>query len=508
MPVTPSKRTTLAKARSPQSPQRWQPHAYQRKAVKFLLEHGGAGLFLDPGLGKTSITLAGLKMLREERVGRGALVIAPLRPAQEVWPEQLQEWADFEDLSWVVLHGAKKSELVKQRKDIYIINLEGLRWLVASGALKELLRKGWIDTLVLDELSKWKHTDTQRYKLLKPFLGKFARRWGLTGSPAARSLLDLFGQIYAIDGGRAFGPYKTHYRMQYFSATGTVQVRDPRTGASKTVSVGWVPKPGAEDLIFEKLKPCVLRMDAKDYLELPELLPHTHYIDLPPAAMKVYTAMEKTLVAMLDDELFTAANTAVAVGKCRQIASGALLRHEIDPITGVLRALDHAYDVVHTAKLDAVLDFIEELQGQPFLCAYEYVHEKDRLVAALGPDTPWIGGGVNKTRAKELLRAWNANELPYLFGHPQSIGHGLNGQKGNAAHVGFFTPPYDYELYDQFIRRVLRQGNRAKHVHVHHFVARHTVDEAAMIMLRRKEKSQQALFEALRTYVRAGKGRK
>jgi len=32
-----------------EKPQPWNPHGFQRKAIKFLLEHGAAGLFLDPG---------------------------------------------------------------------------------------------------------------------------------------------------------------------------------------------------------------------------------------------------------------------------------------------------------------------------------------------------------------------------------------------------------------------------------------------------------------------------
>lgn len=478
---------------------RWAPHAYQKKAVKFLLEHGGAGLFLDPGLGKTSITLAAISVLKREGLFNGALVLAPLRPAQQVWPEELQGWADFADLTYCVLHGPKKEELLQQRHDIYIINYEGLRWLVGSGALKTLLKKAWVDTLVVDELSKLKWMQTQRFKLIKPLLPKFQRRWGLTGSPAANSLMNLFGETYILDCGRAFGPYITYFKRQYFLSTGTTRVQTHNRGMQE-VEIGWVPKPGAEEELYAKLRPTVLRMDADDYLTLPKLLPHYHKIDLPPAARKVYDEMEEELVALLDGNLVTAANTATAMGKCRQIASGALYLHKIDPITGAPAA--GGWREVHAAKLDFLEDLLDELQGQPLWCGYEFQHDIERIVKRLGKATPWIGGGVSSARAAELQRAWNANELPYLFANPQSVGHGLNLQKGNAAHVGFFTLPWDYELYDQFIRRLRRQGNAATTLHVHHIVARDTVEEYVLASLKGKRRGQQALFDALKDSLR------
>ena len=37
-----------------------------------------------------------------------------------------------------------------------------------------------------------------------------------------------------------------------------------------------------------------------------------------------------------------------------------------------------------------------------------------------------------------------------MFGHPASMGHGLNLQ-GSAADVCFLSPTWDFELFDQFV---------------------------------------------------------
>jgi SNF2 family DNA or RNA helicase len=480
-----------ATPRSLPSKPRWTPHKYQLKAAKFLVERGGAGLLLDPGLGKTSITLAAWQTLHAEGVSHGALILAPLRPAQQVWPEEINGWADFASIDYVVLHGKDKERLVSEKHAVYIINYEGLKWLVESGHLTRLLKQCHIDTLVLDELSKMKNTASKRFKMLKPFLPKFARRWGLTGSPASNGLMDIFGQIYALDCGRSLGPYITHYRQQYFVPKGDYD---------------WRIREGAESEIYERVKPVVLRMAGEDYLDLPVIMNHIHKIDLPPAARKLYKIMEDELLADMDAGRVVAANEAVASGKCRQIASGALYLPKHDPVTGA--PLGGGWELVHDAKLDALEDLLDELQGQPMLCGYEFKHDIERIVARLGPKTPWIGGGVNVKVATQHIADWNANQLPVLFGHPASIGHGLNAQKGNAAHVGFFTVPWDFELYDQFIRRVRRQGNKAQHVHVHHFVARGTIEEARVIVaLRQKDRTQQKFFEALRDELSTRKSR-
>ncbi len=502
MPDTTSKRTTTPPPRS----QPWVPLPYMLKAVKFLLEHAAAGLFLDPGLRKTSITLAALCLLKKHEQLRGALILAPLRPARLVWPFELKKWTDFGGLTYCVLHGPNKDFDVKTRYDLYIINFEGLKWLIDKGHLATLLRLKWIDTLVVDELSKMKHADTQRFKLLKPFLARFTRRWGLTGSPAANSLLNLFGQAYVLDCGKTFGPYITYFRAEFFTSTGTVTV-DTKYG-EKTVAVGWQPRAGTEKLLFSRLKPLVMRMAADDYLDLPQIMSHTHKIELPPAARKLYDKMEETLVIELETGVVTAANVATAVGKCRQIASGALYKGAVDPITGA-PTTGPAWAHIHDAKLDAFLDLVDELQGQPIFVAYEWRHDVERLGAALGglDKLPYIGGGVSDKKAEAHLKAWNRNELPYMFGQPQSVGHGLNAQEGNAAHVAFFTVPWDYELYEQFIGRLRRSGNTAKTLHVHHFVVADSVDGDVMNALARKRRGQSALFDALRERLSNGRTR-
>jgi SNF2 family DNA or RNA helicase len=479
------------------APRKWAPHVYQRKAVKFLLSHGAAALFLDPGLGKTSITYAAGKVLLKEKVSRGVVVFAPLRPTLTTWPKEAALWTDFNDLSVAVLHGKDKEKLVREKHDFYIVNYEAIPWLFTRRKVNkvwkyELTEAGKalmanVDTIVFDELSKMKHANTLRFTLIRPWIKKFQRRWGLTGSPASNGLLDLFGQCYVLDEGNALGAFITHYRAQYF---------DPVDKMGYT----WRVRHGCEELIYKRLKPLALRMEATDYLELPTRMDHVIKFDLPPAVRKQYKELEDDLLTNVRDDLIVAANAGAANSKCRQICSGALYLPDVDPITGVSavgKGKDRRWAELHTEKLDALVDLVEELQGQQLLVAYYFNHDLERLLRAF-PNTPYIGGGVSAKRGQELETAWNRGALSLLFGHPNSIGHGLNLQGSNAHHIAHFTLTWDFEEYDQYNKRLLRQGNKADYIHVYHFIARDTVDESVMYALRRKRRTQQDLLDALK----------
>lgn len=476
----------------------WKPHDYQKRAVKFLLEHQHAGLLLDPGLGKTSITLAAIKLLKQKKKIGKVLIVAPLRPCYLVWPNEIAKWTDFEGLSHVILHGPNKEEALKTEADIYLINPEGLDWLlnvnksktktgrtsvaVKAGDFKKL----GFTTLVIDELSKFKHPNTQRFKALKQVIHLFNQRWGLTGSPASNGLMDLFGQCYILDGGKALSPHITHYRNMFFDLSPWDKFR-------------YIPRPGAEEKIYKLIAPLMLRMSAEEYLTLPEMVIDNIRVDLPDKAQAIYDVFEENLFASINDKIVVASNAATASMTCRQIAGGAVYE---TPDMADMKAVQRKargkrdYLEIHDAKIEALKELIEELQGEPLLVAYQFKHELDRIREALGKDTPFVGGGVNTAKLKEIEAKWNRGEIPVLLGQAGAIAHGLNLQKV-ARHVCWFSLTWNYEDYDQLNRRIWRQGNKASHVFVHHIIARNTVDEALLGSVKSKAKGQNAFFSAL-----------
>jgi SNF2 family DNA or RNA helicase len=415
------------------------------------------------------------------------LVIAPLKAVYSVWPAEITKWKDFNHLRVSILHGPKKEQALEAEADVYVINPEGLEWLVfgKGNGRKTFDPRRWkrigFDTLVIDELTKFKHPRGVRFKTLKLVLGTFSRRWGLTGSPSANGLLDLFGQCYVLDEGRTLGRFITHYRSQYFY--------NPDKMGWK-----WVPQAGAQELIYDRLKPLALRMDADDYLELPEINDVFYSLELPTEARKIYDALEDDLVARIGERVVTAANAATAGGKLWQVCNGGL--YVDNDVASIIGGKARTTLKIHDEKTDWLEGLIEELQGQPLLIAYQFEHDLERLKERF-PDLHYFIGSKPKHN-KELEDAWNRNELPYVAGQQDAIAHALNLQEGNAQHLAHYSITWNLETWDQILRRIRRSGNKAKRVFRHIPIIKDSTDEDRRWALRSKDKGQRALFEALK----------
>lgn len=399
------------------------------------------------------------------------LIVAPLRVCYSVWPAEIAKWSNFSDLTVQILHGKDKQKNLRKEADIYLINPEGLNWLYTTKEFKS----GMFTTLVIDESSKFKAPNSQRFKNLKKVLKTFNRRYILTGSPSPNSLMDLFSQIFILDMGASLGQYITHYRNKYFYSTGY--------GGYE-----WRLQEGAEEKIQEAIKPLVLRLDAEDLIDLPDLIVNPVYVQLEGEARQAYKEMQDELILAIEEGDIVAVNAAVASGKCSQIANGGIYDEE--------KNIHH----IHTYKVEAVKEIIDELNGTPALVAYEYGHDLERLKKVLGKNTPHIGGGVSTKTSSKIADAWNAGEIPVLLGQPASMAHGLNLQNaGN--HVIWHSIPWNFENYDQFNRRIRRQGSDYDKVFVHHIIAKGTVDELKIHALNRKFRTQKDLFDALKDFL-------
>jgi len=450
----------------------FKPHDYQRAAIDFLKRNRHAGLFADPGLGKTAIVLSLTNHFREYPQFRGALVIAPLRVIHSVWPAEIAKWAGFNNLRFEVLHGPHRLKALRRPADIYLLNAENIFW---------LFEHDWpFNMLIIDESSKFKSDKSKRVKLLKKHLKRFDRRIILTGTPAPNSTMDLYSQIFLLDRGETLGRYITHYRQRYFYP---IQFKN---------FVEWNQKPGADKVINQRIAHLVMRIDAVDHLDLPPIVYNEVKVQLPPKAMRTYKQLEKQFFAQIGNTPILLGSAASAYNACRQVANGRLYKPEN------LTAKQRSALQIHTAKLDAAQEIVDELQGKPVLIAYHFQHDLQQLFERFGKDLPYLGGGVSSKKSVEIVNAWNTGDIPILLGHPQSIAHGLNLQKGGHDII-WFSLTDNLENYLQFNQRIYRQGV-SDQVRIHHIIAENTIDLAVMARLRKKDKSQRALLDAIREY--------
>jgi SNF2 family DNA or RNA helicase len=419
------------------------------------------------------------------------LIVAPLRPALKVWPDEIKKWEDFQELSYTILHGDMKEVNLQKDVQIYIINPEGLLWLFDPIRKYQLPE---FDVLCVDESSKFKDSTTKRFKLLKPHLEKYKRRWILTGTPAPNGLEDLFGQIYILDLGRSLGRYITHFRSNFFARSG-YNMYD------------WKPRLGAFEEVVEKISPLILQLNAEDYLEMPELVYRDIRVTLPEPVMQKYLDVQELFITAMEEGNIVAANAAVAGVKCRQIANGAVY-HDVEAewshntlskeggyVPVGKKTGSREYVVFHDEKLDALESLLAELEGRSCLILYEFDHDRARILERLGP-MPVLGSGLSDKKLDSTIDSFNSGNIPRLLGHPASMGHGLNLQ-GSCHHVIWFGITWNLEYYDQAIARVYRQGQESEHVFVYHIVASGTLDEKVLRVLTSKDKTQQGLLGAL-----------
>lgn len=398
-----------------------------------------------------------------------ALVVAPKRVTELVWPAETRRWRP--DLRVEIAAGtpAARRKALASGSPIVAISRDNLA---------DAIGGPW-KTIVFDELSSYKNRSTKRWKAAKKLSwgGRAKYVWGLTGTPASNGLLDLWAQIYLLDGGERLGTGITKYRERYFRAG-----RQLATG----VVTEWLIRPGADRRIHELLEDIALSMDAEDLaLSLPPVTDNEIEVPLPPDVRKVYRGMKDTLVADLellgDGAVVTAANAAVLSAKLSQISAG-LLFPDNASITG------EPPKILHWEKTRAVAEVVEET-GSPVLIFYRFNAEKDMLLkeipGAVTIDTP------------NFQERWDAGDLPAVVAHPASAGHGLNLQHGGHT-VVWVTHPWSLEEYQQANRRVSRPGQKHP-VMIHHLWSPGTIDRSIRRSLDGKDTVQRALLDHLRS---------
>ena len=392
------------------------------------------------------------------------LVIAPLRVARNTWPQEIGKWEHLKHLRYSVVVGTEKERLhaLRQRASLYIINRENVPWLVEKTDFT-------YDAIVIDELSSFKNWRSKRFKALMKVRPLAKRVIGLTGTPSGNGLMDLFAEFKVLDMGQRLGRFITKYRQDYF-------VPDKRNGQ---VVFSYVPLPGAEERIYEKIADITISMKASDHLNMPKLIEGEYSVRMDEAEKKMYDSMCEQLVLQMKGDEVTAANAGVLSGKLAQMANGTVYTDDGSTLH------------IHDRKFDALEDIIESMNGKPLLVAYWFRHDAERIEKRV----PCV-----RLDSDESIDCWNRGEISVALIHPASAGHGLNLQSGGSTLV-WFGITWSLELYQQTVARLYRQGQNSNTVVVQHIIAEGTIDEKILRALKRKDKTQTALIEAVKAEV-------
>lgn len=454
----------------------YEPYPYQQYCAARIVADAAVGLFLDMGLGKTVITLDAINTLRYDRWAvQRVLIIAPKKVAEGTWTKEAQKWEHLRHLRISAVLGSQQKRLraLATPADIYVINRDNVAWLV------DYFKNAWpFDMVVLDESSSFKNSQSKRFKALKLVRSRINRLVELTGTPASNGLIDLWAQIYLLDGGARLGRTLGQYRERFFDP-------DKR---SRTQIFSYTPKDGSMEYIQQAIGDICVSMKAEDYLNLPDRMFDDVPVVLDDKARKAYRQLERDLLLELDEGQITAASAGVLTGKLLQLCNGAVYDSEKRPLA------------IHNCKVEAFLEVLEQLNGQHCLVFYNFQHDRDRLLAALEP----LGLRVRVYQSAADEDAWNAGEIDVLLAHPASCAYGLNLQNGGH-HIVWFGLTWSLEQYEQANKRLHRQGQRHP-VIVHHLVVQGGMDEDVIESLRAKGDTQEALMDALKARIKKARG--
>lgn len=333
------------------------------------------------------------------------------------------------------------------------------------------------DMVIVDESSSFKSPSAKRFKALRRVLGRVKKVVILTGTPAPNGIGDLWAQVYLLDRGARLGKFVSHYRERYF---------DYNPWRHE-----YTPKPGAFEAVQAKISDICVSMKAEDWLQLPERIVHDVPVLLEGAALEAYRKLEREMLISVDGEDVTALSAAALTGKLLQLCGGCVYDES---------GMAHT---VHTAKLEALGELLEALDGEPALIFYGFRHELPGIAKALEK----AGRTFRILSGADDVAAWNAGKLGALVAHPASCGYGLNLQDGGR-HVIWYTLPWALELYQQANARLYRQG-QAKPVIIHRLLAKidggTTADSDVAEALEGKADVQAALIEALKARIKGAR---
>lgn len=469
-----------------------QLHEYQVRSIEHIKQHPHTMLWLDMGLGKTIVTLTAITDMFDQGRTCGVLVVAPLRVIQSVWEHEARKWEHTRHLTFSMIHG-KEDEMRRAMnitRHVYLVNYEGLPKMVRL--LKETrLARGlypMFNMIVMDEVTRLKSTRDPRTgddrggmrgEALLSVMEYFPLRAGLTGTPAPNGLIDLFGQYLMLDGGQRLGRSIESYTSRFFAGSGF--------GGYKMA-----PTTLGKQHINNLIGDITLQMKGEDYLELPEVLEDIITIRFPPKVRTIYDQLERELFTELDSGAsITAVNTLSLMSKSLQLCNGAIY-----PVPG-----EPSWDLIHNLKLDALEEIYDSHGRQPLLVSYQYIHDKERIVKRFKSrgEVVTLDASVKGDALGEVLRRWNAGEIPFLVGHANSIGHGLNLQFGSN-HVVLFGLSYNLEMMLQFIGRLARQGQPEDRVFIHKILVEDSLDMAVLDALAGKESDQETLRKSIQSY--------
>lgn len=435
------------------------PREHQVEALNFMGNRRFVGLFMDPGTGKTRVSIDHMVKLYLAGEIDTALIMAP-NGVHEQWLEEqvpMHIGIPYRQIAWsanrtVAWKNAARSVL--RKKDyltIISMNHESLTTKNGLHFCRYVLGDRKV-CLYIDESSRIRNPNAIRTRTALEIAPLAKYRVILTGTPTPKGVENLWSQMQFLSPDilkmRHFVQFRSHYcKLKSFNLRPTEdQKRKGQKGRKITSIDGYQ---NVEELMGV-IDPYIFRKRKEDCLDLPDKILVNSPVPLTTEQKKAYLSMREQLIVELSElEVVTVAHVVSARAKLRQIAIGFILDK------------NRIATPLPSDRWERALEHIEEAPGQVILwTSFRWcLSEWEQRLKKSGVGYVRYQKGDN-----ESIRRWKKDKgLTVFLGNPHSGGIGLN--LANAGTMIFFNNIDDAEIRWQSEDRAHRMG-QTEHLHV------------------------------------------
>lgn len=466
------------------------PLAHQLRA----LEHHNReflALFMEQGTGKTKVTIDTAGLLHREGLLDTVVVATPggvhLNWADIEIPKHC--WRDSRVIVWASDLSAKRKKAIMEelRKPAdgrlvwFLTNIEALRTDAGAIATGTALKRGK-SMMVIDESVTIKNPTAQQTKAAIA-LGSLAKyRRILTGTPIAKSPLDLFSQFKFLH--KEALPYRS---MTAFKADFAIQKTEKMGQRCIERIVGYKNL----SMLTALITPHSFRVMKSECLDLPPKVYQRQVVEMPAEMRASYRKLRQECMLELESaeaqHLVTATTVVAQMTKLRQLLAGFLV--DTDKVT-------HA--MPWNPKLDTLIEMVDStIQGKVIIWTVFKFTIKEierRLMQEFGPDcaVSYYGETSDVGRAEAVRRFMEDPKCRFFIAN-KTAARGLTLTAAQTAI--YFDNDMSLEVRQQSEDRTHRHGQTGTCVYIDFVFPRTMDDRVATILHDKRQLSEEVLIK-------------
>lgn len=491
-------------------------YSFQKVGVQFMTTAKRVLCCDDLGLGKTREAIATVMQHYINGTDPFPILVVAPNSTKKGWKREFE--TVWPGLTVNIIEGtaAKKKKLFTEPAHVLIMNWESLRShsrLAPYGntALKKCQEHGGKDpkitptkcqvhprelnsidfnTVIADEVHKAKDGSSQQTRALKYATGNADIRIGLTGTPIANSLVDLWSILNWLSPEE--WPSKTRYIDRF------VEMSHDMWGYEKVI--GFIP--GMQEEFFQSFDPRMIRRTKESVLDqLPPIVYEKRTIEMSPKQKKAYNQMRDQMIAELDagSDTLVVTNAMVKIGRLLQFASSyaeAEVEPYTDEVTGEIKYKTQVTLINPSNKVDAFMNDIEDFGSNQivvFAASRQLIELLSEAMNKKNIEHGLITGKIDLDERQAYIDRFQKGEFQFMLVTTGAGGTGLTLTAANTA--VFLQRPWSVVDSQQSEARVRRIGSEIHDkITIIDYVSLDTADETVLEALTKKDEMLQVIL--------------